>query len=389
MEVRWASHFKSGDHDIERAFVGEMARDASPRVRLAAALLADSAGDPIALWALTSRDADDPWISAAILGTKLSKATGPGSFSELLLKDHNLAHTPGGSRFLQRFARACAADAQAVAAQRAIAQFATQPSIELPVDLLLLAALADGLASQGKSLSSILVPDTQAKAAEVARHVLAIPREGLAIRLAAARLLDPKSEPGDADVLLSIIAASEPVELQRAALEQLAPRPPEDALPLAKKLLARWKDFAPAFQSEVVRFMATRPARAQLLLQEVKGGHIAAADISTVEAAKLQQSKDPAVAALAKELLPKPSTATRDEVIKQFEPALGLAGDKAKGHEIYTQRCAVCHRFKGEGNAFGPDLESVVTGGKEKILTHFIDPNREVAPQFGAYTVEM
>jgi putative heme-binding domain-containing protein len=76
-------------------------------------------------------------------------------------------------------------------------------------------------------------------------------------------------------------------------------------------------------------------------------------------------------------------------VIKQFEPALGLAGDKAKGKEIYTQRCATCHRFRGEGSAFGPDLESVVTGGKEKILTHFIDPNREVAPQFAAYTVEM
>ena len=104
---------------------------------------------------------------------------------------------------------------------------------------------------------------------------------------------------------------------------------------------------------------------------------------------KLQQSKDAAVAALANELLPKPSTATREEVIKQFEPALALAGDKAKGHEIYTQRCASCHRFKGEGNAFGPDLESIVTGGKEKVLTHFIDPNREVAPQFAAYTVEM
>ena len=56
---------------------------------------------------------------------------------------------------------------------------------------------------------------------------------------------------------------------------------------------------------------------------------------------------------------------------------------------VLFERCATCHRFRGEGSAFGPDLESVVTGGKEKILTHLIDPNREVAPQFAAYTVEM
>ena len=31
----------------------------------------------------------------------------------------------------------------------------------------------------------------------------------------------------------------------------------------------------------------------------------------------------------------------------------------------------------------------VVTSGKEKLLTHILDPNREVAPQFAAYIAEL
>jgi len=79
----------------------------------------------------------------------------------------------------------------------------------------------------------------------------------------------------------------------------------------------------------------------------------------------------------------------REDVITRLTPALQLAGEVARGHEIFQQRCAICHRLRGEGYAFGPDLESVVAGGKEKLLTHLVDPNRELAPQYAAYTLEL
>ncbi len=377
----------SSSFNIEWSLLAGLAYDPAPRVRLLVSLLADKT-TPEALFQLASQDAHDRWISAALLHSQLARRTDESlnnNFYEMLLHDSWSAESPERVRFLQEFAQVCGADPRPTIIQHAIARFATKES----PDLSLLASLGEGLARQGKSLSAVVTPEAQKKIVATAREVLPRNEEPLPRRISAVRLLDPKADASDAEMLFNLISSKQPPELQRAALEALSPHSTGDALPLTQKLLAGWKGHAPAFRGEVLRFMVARPARAQLLLQEIRAGHIAAAEISTADAAQLQQSKDAAVAALAKELLPKPSTATRDEVIKQFEPALALTGDKAKGHEIYTQRCASCHRFKGEGNAFGPDLESIVTGGKEKVLTHFIDPNREVAPQFAAYTVEM
>lgn len=53
------------------------------------------------------------------------------------------------------------------------------------------------------------------------------------------------------------------------------------------------------------------------------------------------------------------------------------------------QRCSMCHRLGGSGHQVGPDLVTVKTSGKEKILINILDPNREVAPQYQAYEVEL
>jgi putative heme-binding domain-containing protein len=65
-----------------------------------------------------------------------------------------------------------------------------------------------------------------------------------------------------------------------------------------------------------------------------------------------------------------------------------LAGDKVNGQKIYLDRCASCHRLGQAGHALGPDLVTVKSAGKEKLLVNIIDPNREVAPNYLAYLVE-
>lgn len=376
--------------------MARLAEDPEPRVRLQLAISLDGigrihAGDPseapLAMARLAQRDAGDRFISAVILGSRIAQRPNEGR-NHLFFESILDAGTPATRELRRRYAKDRGADPRAIGTQKAIVEFADRQKAD-PSMLPLLASLAEGLAEQGKKLAAQLEPATAERIGASARQALGDATANLETRVAAARLLDPAANPDDAALLHKLLTGKEAPELQRTALDQLKPNPPQDALPLAGELLAGWKGYAPAFRSAVLRFSLERPGRAQLLLQEVKAGRIGAAEISTADAAQLQQSKDAAVAALAKELLPKPSTATREEVIKQFEPALALAGDKAKGKELYTQRCATCHRFKGEGSAFGPDLESVVTGGKEKILTHFIDPNREVAPQFAAYSVEM
>jgi putative heme-binding domain-containing protein len=79
---------------------------------------------------------------------------------------------------------------------------------------------------------------------------------------------------------------------------------------------------------------------------------------------------------------------SRQQIIDSFTSALNLAGDAAGGLKIYVERCASCHRAAGQGHPLGPDLVTVKTSGKEKLLVNILDPNREVAPQYLSYLVE-
>ena len=79
----------------------------------------------------------------------------------------------------------------------------------------------------------------------------------------------------------------------------------------------------------------------------------------------------------------------RARVIEQYRPALGRRGNAATGKAVFEQRCAACHELGGVGRAIGPDLKSTRANGAEKMLISLIDPNREVAPQYLLFTVQL
>lgn len=83
-----------------------------------------------------------------------------------------------------------------------------------------------------------------------------------------------------------------------------------------------------------------------------------------------------------------PPNPNRLAVIAAYLPALDLAGDPQRGAAIFRERCATCHAFRGEGATVGPDLASVVANGPNRLLVSILDPNREVAPNFAAWTAE-
>ncbi len=83
-----------------------------------------------------------------------------------------------------------------------------------------------------------------------------------------------------------------------------------------------------------------------------------------------------------------PPNPDRLAVLAAFLPALDLRGDTQRGAAIFRERCATCHAFHGEGRAVGPDLASVVANGPNRLLVSILDPNREVAPNFAAWTAE-
>ncbi|HZJ17067.1 MAG TPA: c-type cytochrome, partial [Chthoniobacteraceae bacterium] len=165
-----------------------------------------------------------------------------------------------------------------------------------------------------------------------------------------------------------------------AALRSLKP-------PNLGKLLGRaWQKIPVASRPAALQLWRSRPQQIPTLLDAIESGTVAKSDLSADDLATLRSTKDPAVKARAVALLGE--VASREKVLASFRPALEMQGDAAKGRTTFTARCAVCHRFRGEGTAVGPDLDASNSAGREKVLGNIIEPSREITAGFQMATAE-
>ena len=78
----------------------------------------------------------------------------------------------------------------------------------------------------------------------------------------------------------------------------------------------------------------------------------------------------------------------RKEVVAKYQTALSLKGNASRGKAVFETACATCHRAGDLGKDVGPNLATIRQWNPEQVLSNILDPNREVAPNFVAYTVE-
>ncbi len=143
----------------------------------------------------------------------------------------------------------------------------------------------------------------------------------------------------------------------------------------------------PAARRALIEALVRRSDAAPQLLAVTHDGKIPLRDWTVEQMNRLRRHENAAVRARAEQefgAVP----ADRQSVVDRFLPALALTGDPKHGAALFQERCAGCHQFKGQGTALGPDLASVVSNGPEKLLVSILDPNREVAPNFTAWTAE-
>jgi len=216
-----------------------------------------------------------------------------------------------------------------------------------------------------------------------ARTAVVDPAAADATRIEAARLLGTTSFEQSGETLLSLLNNDQPQPVQVAAVEAL------DAFPapqVAPAMIERFATFPPQVRAAAVAALLRRPERATAMLHAIEAGKMRSSDVTSAQASTLRSHRDAGVRELANKVLS--ATSSREPIVRQFQPALTLAGDAARGHAIYQQRCAQCHKLGGEGSAVGPDLTTIRNDGKAKALVNILDPNREVAPNFVAYVCE-
>ena len=148
--------------------------------------------------------------------------------------------------------------------------------------------------------------------------------------------------------------------------------------------------FARSGATPIFDQIVRRPEATAALLAAIKSGRITPATLGPANAARLRTHPNRQLATQATALLDAASPAARakDDVIAALLPEVQKSGDAARGKVLFTAACASCHKLGDVGRSeAGPPLNGMGAHGRGELLTHIVDPNREVDPSFWQWNV--
>jgi putative membrane-bound dehydrogenase-like protein len=359
-----------------------LANDADIEVRYQ---LAFTAGETVhpgkveMLAAILRQDITDSWMRAAVLS---SLKEGAGEMFSAVLSEPAIPDGAVRQTFLRQLSGIIAASRDHAGMEQVIRALIGLESADSAFALTL--AFAEGLERGGGSIRTGAHARELAPILDRALHMARDPNAPETIRLLALELLPRREFSQARPVLLALLAPRETEPIQLAALRAWSRfNEPQVAI----ELLERWNSFTPRLRAETINALLARTERVSGLLAAMAEGKIRPADLTAAQVQMLRGQKDPRLRQEAERLLASRS-ATPREAFEQFQGALSMTGDRARGKVIFEERCASCHRFGGAGHDLGPDMATVRDGGKEKLLLNILDPNVEVAPNYLAWEIE-
>ncbi|MFZ9745449.1 MAG: PVC-type heme-binding CxxCH protein [Opitutaceae bacterium] len=196
--------------------------------------------------------------------------------------------------------------------------------------------------------------------------------------LAASLLTFPRTR---ADALRGIgellAAPAAPPALRTALVQALGASPGKDAD--AVLVAAFGATRSPGIFDQIVR----RPDSALALVAAIKAGTVPAGEVGPGNLARLRTHPNRGVAAAAAGLTTAAGNGEKDALISQLMPEVTKAGDVANGKALFTAACAICHKYGDVGvRDVGPPLAGIGSKSALELLTHIVDPNRQVEPNY-------
>ena len=160
-------------------------------------------------------------------------------------------------------------------------------------------------------------------------------------------------------------------------------------LEVVATLLQPWRSFTPQIREEVLTAIFSRADRLKPLLDAIESGNVSATQISSARKATLVSHSNLAIREQAAKMFGGEAVGSRKEVLEKYKVISSLKGEVARGQKVFETHCMVCHRSGNKGNEVGPNLETVREWDGEKLIMNILDPNREVAPNFISYEIEL
>jgi len=207
-----------------------------------------------------------------------------------------------------------------------------------------------------------------------------------------------ESEMIDAIEVVALIGQKQEVELLKKVMEESTTARIQQAAAVAlerideptaaESWIACWGTLLPSVQQNLLQRMVARKPSLDVLLSAIEQEHFSLSEISPSIMDRLKSLDDAVQQSRVVKLIAtfgKAIDANRQQVIDDYRSSLSMAGDIEKGKAVFQKQCSACHRVDGVGYEFGPNLVSYKYRGTDAILTHVLDPNREVNPRYVNY----
>ncbi|MGE3808409.1 MAG: c-type cytochrome, partial [Gemmataceae bacterium] len=210
-------------------------------------------------------------------------------------------------------------------------------------------------------------------------------KQSLAQRLAAVRLLGFGPAAVAEKALPELLTPANAAELQLAAVRALAA---QEQPKVAELLLEGWAGYSPSLRREVVEVLFARVDRLGQLLDAVEKKQVQPGQLEATRIELLKKHPNAKIRARAGKLLAGSISPARGKIVADYQPALELQPDAARGKLLFKKNCSVCHRLENEGVEVGPDLLAALRNkSPQALLIDILDPSREVDPRYINYVV--
>jgi putative heme-binding domain-containing protein len=342
---------------------------------------------------LALKDAADPWARLAILSGMGSEHHGV-AFGQLATSQY-FRGLPDGPAFIIALGELAAAETNGAHGQIILETIATlaRGSRATRADPVLARAVLRVVRTRGSGATQAVLDDMNNSAImkaiydDLLRDAVVTSkdvRKPAAARVAAIRDLQITQFREVSSVLAETIKATQPPEVQIAGLEILG-KFGDDAAPAM--ILEAWPAMTPKVRATATEVLLSRNNWVSAFLDAVEARKVARADVDPARIALLKKSPARNIGIRASKLFASPPD--RQSVFEQYRKALDMKGDPAKGKIVFKNNCASCHKLEGVGEEVGADIKAIRDRGLEGVLLAIVDPNKEVKPQYLAYSAEL
>jgi putative heme-binding domain-containing protein len=195
---------------------------------------------------------------------------------------------------------------------------------------------------------------------------------------------------GDA-VLLDAIAptlATGSVQFREQVLEALGRR---DHVTVGEQVLKAYPKMEPTLQPRAIELLTQRPVWSKQLMAAIAAKQISPSAVNVNQARKLLASKDEELIKQVRATwgtIREDRNPEREKVVADMRKFLTeTKGDALKGHQVFNNFCAQCHKIHGEGKDVGPDITANGRATFDQLLSNVFDPSLVVGAGYQATTV--